>query len=109
MEQQILELLVANLTRLNEKEDSDRQGVYHTLGIFENIIGFNPSLATSVVSKTTILPWLLARLQWKSHDENRGYVSELLAILLQGSQENRLQLGSSEGIDVLLKVLSVGI
>lgn len=40
MELQTMDLLVANLSRLNETEESDRQGVYHTLGIFENTIGF---------------------------------------------------------------------
>ena len=30
----ILELLVDNLKRLNETEESDRQGVFHILGTF---------------------------------------------------------------------------
>lgn len=107
MEHQTMDLLVANLERMNEEEESDRQGVYHTLGIFENTIGFKPELATTVMQKTTILKWLLARLQWKKHDENRGYVAELLPILLQGSQENRITFGKNKGIDVLLQVLSV--
>ena len=107
MEFQTMDLLVANLSRLNETEESDRQGVYHTLGIFENTIGFNPSLATALMQKTTILKWLLERLQWKKYDENRGYVAELLPILLQSSQENRLTFGEAKGIDVLLQVLSV--
>lgn len=102
-----MDLLVANLSRMNEEEESDRQGVYHTLGIFENTIGFNPELATIVMQKTSILKWLLTRLQAKKHDENRGYVAELLPILLQGSQENGLMFGKNKGIDVLLQVLSV--
>ena len=28
----MLDLLVSNLTRLNEAEEADRQGVFHTLG-----------------------------------------------------------------------------
>jgi Catenin-beta-like, Arm-motif containing nuclear len=102
-----MELLVANLSRMNEEEDSDRQGIYHTLGIFENSIGFNPALADTVVSKTSIMTWLLARTQAKTHDENRGYASELLAILLQGNKENRVQFGKVDGVDILLRVLSV--
>ncbi|KAF8305019.1 DUF1716-domain-containing protein [Clavulina sp. PMI_390] len=103
---QTMDLLVANLSRMNEEEESDRQGVYHTLGIFENTIGFNPELATTVMQKTSILKWLLARIQWKKYDENKGYVAELLPILLQGSQENRLMFGKEKGLDVLLQVLS---
>jgi len=34
LENSILELLVDNLTRLNESEESDRQGVFHILGAY---------------------------------------------------------------------------
>ena len=114
-----------NLTRLNESEESDRQGVFHILGsrilllvllkdtitsligIFENTLGFNPQLSARLVSDTTILPWLLTRISAKSHDENRGYASEVLSILLQDNKANRLLLGAKGGIEILLKVLSV--
>jgi hypothetical protein len=33
LENSILELLVDNLGRLNESEESDRQGVFHILGM----------------------------------------------------------------------------
>ncbi|KAF9514143.1 hypothetical protein BS47DRAFT_1343472 [Hydnum rufescens UP504] len=106
LEHSTMELLVANLSRMNEEEDSDRQGIYHTLGIFENSIGFNPALAEAVVSKTSIMKWLLTRTQAKTHDENRGYASEVLAILLQGNKENRIRFGKVDGVDILLRVLS---
>ncbi|KAJ3778827.1 Catenin-beta-like protein [Lentinula raphanica] len=106
LENSILDLLVGNLKRLNEEEDSDRQGVFHILGFFENIIGFNPSLATDLVSKTNLIAWLLERIQSKKNDENRGYAAELLSILLQDNQTNRLELGRKNGIEVLLKVVS---
>ncbi|KAJ3736307.1 Catenin-beta-like protein [Lentinula guzmanii] len=102
----LLDLLVGNLKRLNENEESDRQGVFHILGFFENVIGFNPSFATDLVSKTNILAWLLERIQSKKHDENRGYAAELLSILLQNNQPNRLELGKKDGIETLLKVVS---
>ncbi|KAJ6539393.1 Catenin-beta-like protein [Mycena capillaripes] len=106
LENSILELLVDNLTRLNEAEESDKQGVFHILGIFENVLGFNPELSTQLVAKTSILPWLLTRIQSKTHDENRGYAAELLSILLQNNRENRLQLGKKDGVETFLKVLS---
>ncbi|KAG9218906.1 hypothetical protein CCMSSC00406_0000980 [Pleurotus cornucopiae] len=102
----ILELLVENLSRLNEAEESDRQGVFHILGIFENILGFNPSLATDLVSKTKILTWLLKRIESKQHDENRGYAAEILSILLQDNPPNRVEFGKQDGAEVSLKVLS---
>ncbi|KAF8528671.1 DUF1716-domain-containing protein [Gautieria morchelliformis] len=102
----ILELLVQNLTRLNESEESDREGVFHILGIFENCLGFSPELSTRLVSDTKILPWLLERISVKSHDENQGYAAEVLSILLQDNRENRLSLGSKGGVETLLKILS---
>ncbi|KAI0337925.1 DUF1716-domain-containing protein [Trametopsis cervina] len=102
----ILELLVDNLKRLNEAEESDRQGVFHILGIFENLVGYNSELSSQLVSKTTILEWLLARLRIKKHDENRGYAAELLSILLQNHRENRLALGKQNGVETILQVLS---
>ncbi|KAJ7276448.1 Catenin-beta-like protein [Mycena haematopus] len=106
LENSILELLVDNLTRLNEAEESDRQGVFHILGIFENILGFNPELSTQLVAKTSIMSWLLTRIQSKTHDENRGYAAELLSILLQNNRPNRLELGKKDGVETFLKVLS---
>ena len=94
---------------MNEAEESDRQGIYHTLGIFENSIGFSPELASILVGKTSILKWLLDRIQTKTHDENRNYVSELLAILLQNNKENILRFGKEDGVDTLLQVLSVSL
>ncbi|KAH9999864.1 DUF1716-domain-containing protein [Russula vinacea] len=102
----ILELLVDNMTRLNEVEEADRQGIYHVLGIFENFVGSQPPLAERLVLKTKLLPWLLTRTQSKTHDENRGYSAELLSILLQGSQLNRLELGKRDGVEMLLNVAS---
>ncbi|KAH6914867.1 Catenin-beta-like protein [Coprinopsis sp. MPI-PUGE-AT-0042] len=101
-----LELLVENLPRLNEAEESDRQGVFHILGVFENILGFNPDLGTTLVEKTKLMPWLLDRVQAKTHDENRGYSAELLSILLQSSTPNRLAFGKADGVEVVLKLVS---
>ncbi|KAG6816922.1 hypothetical protein H0H87_001624 [Tephrocybe sp. NHM501043] len=106
LENSILELLVDNMSRLKESEESDRQGVFHILGIFENVLGFNPQLSTNLVAKTTILSWLLNRIQSKAHDENRGYAAELLSILLQDNQKNRQEFGKQDGVETTLKTLS---
>ncbi|KIP10420.1 hypothetical protein PHLGIDRAFT_125614 [Phlebiopsis gigantea 11061_1 CR5-6] len=106
LENSILELLVDNLKRLNEAEESDRQGVFHILAIFENFIGFNAELSPLLISKTTIVTWLLTRIQTKEYDDNRGYAAELLSIALQNNRENRLALGRQEGVEIMLKVLS---
>lgn len=78
-----------------------------TIGIFENIMGFNPDLSSKLVTQTHLMTWLLKRIQAKSHDENRAYAAELLSILLQNRNENRLVLSENDGIEIILKVLSV--
>lgn len=72
-------------------------------------MGFNPQLSTQLVEKTTILTWLLNRIQSKQHDENRGYAAELMSILLQDNQKTRLEFGKKDGVEVLLKTASVSV
>jgi beta-catenin-like protein 1 len=43
LENSILELLVDNLGRLNETEESDRQGVFHILGMYILYLTFDLS------------------------------------------------------------------
>ncbi|KIO13002.1 hypothetical protein M404DRAFT_13077 [Pisolithus tinctorius Marx 270] len=106
VEHSILELLVDNLSRLNEAEESDRQGVFHIIGVFENVLGFNPDLSENLVAQTKIMNWLLERILWKAHDENRCYAAELLSILLQNSSANREELGKKDGVENMLRALS---
>lgn len=53
------------------------------------------------------MQWLLKRIQVEEHDENRGYAAELLSILLQSSVDNKDALAKHDGVEILLKVLSV--
>lgn len=103
----ILDLLVSNLSRLDEKEDTDRQGVFQILGVFENLISFMPPLAEQVVAETKLLPWLLERIAQKEYDSNKQYASEIMAILLQQGRENVMKLAELDGMETMLKVLSV--
>ncbi|CAG8520790.1 11599_t:CDS:10 [Diversispora eburnea] len=92
LENQLLELLVQNLHRLDEEEQTDKQGIFNTL--------------EKIISDTKLLEWILARIKVKGFDSNKQYCSELLAILLQNSRANRLKLGELNGIDALLQVLN---
>ena len=76
-------------------------------GIFENIMGFNPGLSSKLMTQTHLMTWLLKRIQATSHDENRAYAAELLSVLLQSRIENRVVLSENDGIEIILKVLSV--
>ncbi|WWC85502.1 uncharacterized protein L201_000366 [Kwoniella dendrophila CBS 6074] len=102
----LLDLLVSNLSRLNEEEETDSQGVFHILGVFENLLSFMPPLAEQIVSDTNLLPWLLKRIQKKEYDSNKQYASEILAILLQDNRDIILKVGELNGMDILLQALS---
>ena len=102
-----MELLVENLNRLGEEEEADRLGVFHVLGILENVLAFNPDISKTLIDKTKTLPWILNRIQNPVQDDNRGYAAELLSILLQSDRENRLSYEKNDGVEVSLKVLSV--
>ncbi|KAI9476317.1 MAG: Catenin-beta-like protein [Benjaminiella poitrasii] len=106
LENELLQLLVQNLGRMNEEEDTDRQGVFKILSIFENIISLEPKYAEDIALKTDILPWLLKRLQVKGFDANIEYASEILSILLQDNRDIRLKVGELDGVDILLRSLS---
>ncbi|KAG2181976.1 hypothetical protein INT43_006902 [Umbelopsis isabellina] len=106
IENQLPELLVQNLQRLDENEAADRQGVFNILSVFENLVSVFPRHSEHIVAKTDLLPWLLKRINTKVYDSNRGYACEIIAILLQDSRDNRVKFGELGGIDVLLRVLS---
>ncbi|KAI8365389.1 Catenin-beta-like protein [Radiomyces spectabilis] len=106
LKNELLELLVQNLGRLDENEEADRQGIFKLLGIFENLLALDPSLAERIALKTDLLPWLLKRIQTKGFDSNRGYASEILSILLQERRDIRLKLSDLGGVDTLLRALS---
>ncbi|RIB12551.1 Catenin-beta-like protein [Gigaspora rosea] len=106
LENQVLELLIQNLSRLNEDETNDKQGIFNTLGVIENFTSFDPSLSEKLVKDTSILQWILTRIKVRTFDSNRQYCSEILAILLQNSRANRLKLGELSGVDTLLQVLN---
>ncbi|KAF9907877.1 hypothetical protein BX616_000306 [Lobosporangium transversale] len=107
VDQGLLDLLVQNLNRLDEEETNDRQGVFNILAIFENLTSIDPSMSDKIVAKSQLLPWIINRLKVKAFDSNKQYCSELLAILLQNSSENRMALGKQGGIDDLLQLLAV--
>lgn len=129
---QLVELAVANISRLREaEEEAERAGVFHTLGLVENLLSLLPTLSTTITSQTTLLAWLLKRLQPPSMDkqkgkaaaqvkdkqkaedpamaQNRQYAAELLAILLQGDAgaDARNAFTKEGGVQVALQVLSV--
>lgn len=107
VESDLLDLLVSNFSRFSESNESDRSGVYHALSVLENLAS-RPSLAEKICQDTTILKWLLQRIQKKESpvSQNKQYSAEVLAILLQSSEPNRTKLCELDGADILLQILA---
>jgi beta-catenin-like protein 1 len=126
----LLELMVINLKRMNESVAEEAQGVFNTLALIENLTEIDPKISEQLVEKTDFYDWVLKRLQKPEFDNNKQYVSEILAITLQTSkgekyciflssvwtnnwfftlEANRLKLGELNGIDVLLTATAVGV
>lgn len=68
-----------------------------------------PEICTDA-GKQGLIAWLLKRIKVKApFDSNKLYATEILSILLQNTNENKLLLGEIDGIDVLLQQLAVRI
>jgi beta-catenin-like protein 1 len=94
-----LELIVQNLSRLDEANDEDAQGVYNSMGIIENLVELKPQVAVLICARTQILKFLLLRLKVKKFDANKLYCSEILSILLQASESNQRRVCNLQGMD----------
>uniref|UniRef100_A0A8C6V6X3 Beta-catenin-like protein 1 n=1 Tax=Naja naja TaxID=35670 RepID=A0A8C6V6X3_NAJNA len=104
---QVVALLVQNLERLDESVKEEADGVHNTLAVIENMAEFRPEVCADAAQQG-LMQWLLKRLKAKMpFDANKLYCSEVLAILLQNTDDNREMLGELDGIDVLLQQLSV--
>ncbi|KAK4063070.1 hypothetical protein Trihar35433_8865 [Trichoderma harzianum] len=103
----LLSLLVSNLSRFNEDDESDRSGVYHSLSVLENLSS-QKAVATRMCEEEALLKWLLQRIQRteSSVTQNKQYAAEVLAILSQAAPENREKLVSLDIIDIMLQLVA---
>lgn len=104
----LVSLLVSNFSRLNEDDESDRSGVYHALGVIENLLSKQTN-AEVVGQETTLIEWLLQRAQRKESpvSQNKQYATELLDIIAHTSPLTRRKLAELGAVDVLLQLVSV--
>jgi len=99
-------MLVETLGRLQEPADAN--GIHQCIAIVENILELRPEMADRLVKESELMSWLLIRLTgkpYKKFDTNKLYASEVLSIILQNSDGNRLKLGQLDGVDRLLRAL----
>jgi beta-catenin-like protein 1 len=87
----VVELLAQNLARMDEEAESDRAGVYHVLGVIENLCSQHSIAEDMGAQNEGLLKWLLARIRKKERrvSQNMQYAAEILAILLQSSTKTR--------------------
>jgi beta-catenin-like protein 1 len=103
----LLELLMSNLARLDESEETDRSGVYHSLAVLENLGG--QQATAEKVGTEKVLEWLChrARRPEKNIGQNKQYAAEVLNILMFNSPLLRRRLAVDvEGVDLFLQLLS---
>ncbi|KAK5127680.1 hypothetical protein LTR08_004346 [Meristemomyces frigidus] len=107
LEADLLDLLMSNLERLDEEEESDRSGVYHILALIEPLIG-QLAIAEKVGSEKLLL-WLCNRVRKpeKVLGQNKQYAAEVLQVLLHSSPLIRRRLALNlDGVDLFLQILA---
>ncbi|KAK2034052.1 DUF1716-domain-containing protein [Colletotrichum zoysiae] len=103
----LIGLLVSNFARLNEDDESDRSGVYHALGVIENLLSKTTN-AEKVGQDTMLVKWLLERAQRQESpvSQNKQYSTELLEIIANASPVTRQKLTEMDAVDILLQLVS---
>jgi beta-catenin-like protein 1 len=103
----LMELLMSNLERLDEENESDRSGVYHSFAVIENLAG-QESIAEKI-GQEHILMFLCKRISKleKQVSQNKQYAAEVLQVLLQTSTLLRRRLAVDiDGVDLFLRLLA---
>ncbi|CAI4215013.1 unnamed protein product [Parascedosporium putredinis] len=103
----LLDLLVSNISRLDERDERDREGVYHALSIVENLCS-REAIAKQVGKEDKLVRWLLERTQRseKEVSQNKQYAAEIVAILAQSAPVNRDRLVQLDAVDAMLQLAS---
>ncbi|KAK4888203.1 hypothetical protein LTR27_012883 [Elasticomyces elasticus] len=107
LEADLLDLLLSNLARLDESNESDRSGVYHSLSILESLGG--QRVIAERIGTERVLTWLCKRLEKteKVTSQNKQYAAEVLQVLLQSSPLLRRRLAVDiDGVDLLCQLLA---
>lgn len=102
MKENLIDLIVSNLERLDKNNRDEAQAINTSLGIIDNILDLNAKSITNGTQK--LIGWMMKTL--KDNPEFNSIklsIAELLSILLMGSVENKLHLNEAGGIDILLQ------
>jgi beta-catenin-like protein 1 len=104
----LLELLMSNLNRLDEDNETDRSGVYHSLSVLEHLA--SQEAVAERIGQEHVLDWLCKRIAKPetSVSQNQQYTAEVLQVLLQSSPvvRKRLTADSIDGVDLFLRLIA---
>ncbi|KAJ4462274.1 putative ARM repeat superfamily protein [Paratrimastix pyriformis] len=108
LEEAALPALIDVLKRFSDDDPDQAKGVHNVLNIVENLVEVRPSLVDLLGTRTGLLDFLVGRLRAKEAEvtPNRLYCSEILAIMVQGSEVNQRRVGVNPGIDLLLRIIA---
>ncbi|OAA79914.1 DUF1716 domain-containing protein [Akanthomyces lecanii RCEF 1005] len=103
----LLDLLVSNFSRLDEADESDRNGVYYALGILENLCS-RSQVAVRIGNEKRLIQWLIQRIQHKETNvtQNKQYATEILAIVAQASENSRKALAEADAVESVLQLVA---
>lgn len=106
LEADLIDLLLANLDRLDESLEADRSGVYHSLAVLEGLAS-NPEIADRI-SQDPVLNYLLTRISKPETtvSQNKQYSAEVLQVLSQASTSTISRLITLDATDKLLQLLA---
>ncbi|KAJ9156199.1 DUF1716-domain-containing protein [Pleurostoma richardsiae] len=109
LEADLVGLLASNLGRLDETDETDRDGVYYIMGVIENLCS-RAATAEQITLNESLVQWLLQRMQKKEEggqvSQNKQYAAEILAILVQTSPVNRRRLAALDAADAMLQLVA---
>lgn len=103
----LMDLLMSNLARLDENEESDRSGLYHSLAVMESLA--SQRAIAERIGTEKMLTWLCDRIAKpeKPISQNKQYAAEVLQVLLQTSSIIRKRLAQDiDGVDLFLQLIS---
>ncbi|KAF2857339.1 DUF1716-domain-containing protein [Piedraia hortae CBS 480.64] len=113
----LVDLILMNLQRLDEKEEVDRGGVFHLLGVVEGVVsasagegGDADAAASQLGERADLINWLTTRMGKDEAilSQNKQYAAEVLQIILQTSPAaRRIFTNIPDGVDLLLRQVSV--
>jgi len=109
IENNVLETLIQNFTRLDPSISEESQAIYNTFGIIEAMLDLDlETISTLLLKKTTLIKYILSLVSNKKAEiQIKLYACEILSIVLQSGDSAIKSFGEISGsIESLLVLLS---